>query len=278
MASEIQHALRSEGAHMDVVVRRRGDGKKAVPWQVSELRTIEIFEALCASMEDYFLMSHLGRRSWVKLNGREGDALVAGSVDIGSMQSREERRELRMYCETLLEAHEDALSAAIRTAQAADLAQFLCVDEVAVCAPADLIAKGAAATGPVGAPPADARSHALAAALGDFVRLLAPEVSTASQRAASLAAVKVALRRRELARFVERDGAYLVAMLRKMRDVASIAPLTTEQLHLDEVKQGGFGRIVEVGREERLARRQRLLSWLATLHRDADAELVHVGL
>lgn len=94
VASEIQHAVRAEGAHMDVVLGGRRT-TKAVAWQLSELRTIEIFEGLCEVMETYFMMSHEGRRSWVKLNGREGDALVAGTVDVGSHKSQDERRELR---------------------------------------------------------------------------------------------------------------------------------------------------------------------------------------
>lgn len=93
VASEIQHAVRAEGAHMDVVLG--GKRTKAVAWQLSELRTIEIFDGLCEVMETYFMMRHDGRRSWVKLNGREGDALVAGTVDVGSHKSQDERRELR---------------------------------------------------------------------------------------------------------------------------------------------------------------------------------------
>jgi hypothetical protein len=166
----------------------------------------------------------------------------------------------------MLEAHEEELSEAIRSAQQADLARFLCVERAAACEPALLLPdvaeeRAASAAVRIPPPPDVARSPTLVAALADFMRLLAT-ASSASERATSLAAVKVALQAATLARFAERDSAYLLALLRKARDVGSTAPLTTEQLHLREVRTGGFGRVVEVGREAQLARHEHLLRWV----------------
>ena len=161
VSDELTRVLRKERAHhqninlqthQDRVSSRAPDKKRVVSYKTSELRVIEILEAVCPSMKDY---SHFSTAStsvlkdergsggakavpyFQRLNNAEGDTSITisgnGLGDINSVVGRTVRDQLRKHCDALVESHEDAITEIVRAGEAEELADSLCVRAASQC-------------------------------------------------------------------------------------------------------------------------------------------------
>lgn len=108
---------------MDLDLRNRLDpyGKrqgKVVDYTMSELRAMELTEGLCTNMKDYQAVEMSRgdekRRVYQKLNNADGPVTISGSMQLGGANSEGESRELRLYCDRLVEEHEEDIASALQ--------------------------------------------------------------------------------------------------------------------------------------------------------------------
>ncbi|KAL6774237.1 hypothetical protein ACKKBG_A24270 [Auxenochlorella protothecoides x Auxenochlorella symbiontica] len=129
--------------HLDLRHRLDAQGNrygKVIDYKISELRSIELLDDLCDDLKkDYDYNSTSG--AWESTSGKpaSGDGL----------DRKENQRLLDNYCGMLMEEHEDALSAALRSGKltASNAADVLCRQTAAVCSEEGLQAHAAVGTG-----------------------------------------------------------------------------------------------------------------------------------
>eukprot|EP00899_Mesostigma_viride_P010848 jgi/Mesvir1/19765/Mv13065-RA.1 len=149
VAAELEEALQLEKPrnHLDMRHRLDPHGErqgKVIPYDVSELRVVELLEGLCADMSEYMLSEPVknettgnlqGEVEWVKTS--KGIQHVKGSLSLGA-KGKLHGRELRTYCDRLIEEHEDELAKIIYENDFKDnstLADTLCKELSSACDP-----------------------------------------------------------------------------------------------------------------------------------------------
>ena len=137
---ELDRMLRFEKPQSGIMKNRRlsSDGKvlhgEVTDYRNSELRAITIVDSLCAGMKDYGKVQKDGHAKWIRVNYAEGDVVIDGSMTLGGQQSTAEGRALQVYCDKIVEQHEDAFTAAVQEGPDG-LEEKLCVNTAKLCLP-----------------------------------------------------------------------------------------------------------------------------------------------
>ncbi len=130
----------TSGDATDAMAVVAGDGTSetglTVPWEVSELRAIEIMESLCPNMHDYTLVERDGRLKWQKYN-HVHTVTIIGTSEIGGHRSEVRSQKLRLFCDSLVEEFDETITYSIRNMQP-DLIHHMCVAETQLCTKEDL--------------------------------------------------------------------------------------------------------------------------------------------
>lgn len=125
IVAELERNLETEKPRMNVDLRNTlsgGKQGKVVDYAVSELRTLEVLEAVCPAMTHYGVTRMAdGKGYYQRHSVAAGSVHIAGSMTIGGDHYTWDKRALRSYCDGLLEAHEDTLGEAIRSAGLANV-------------------------------------------------------------------------------------------------------------------------------------------------------------
>jgi hypothetical protein len=115
MLKELTIVLDNEPAHADLDLRSRldSDGKrhgKAIRWQVSEARSIEIVEGLCDVMNQYYADDEAGFDAYERFDPSRGPMGASALRFITHRaEASQEAKELQVYCQRLVEDHEEVL-------------------------------------------------------------------------------------------------------------------------------------------------------------------------
>ena len=111
---ELDRAMRFERPQENIKVGRQvldSNGKRSVGrvvnYKQSELRAITIIDGLCPTMQHYGKVVKDGESRWMRVNYAEGDVVIDGSMTLGGAQSETEGRALKLYCDRIVEEHED---------------------------------------------------------------------------------------------------------------------------------------------------------------------------
>ncbi|RMZ55045.1 hypothetical protein APUTEX25_005671, partial [Auxenochlorella protothecoides] len=137
--------------HLDLRHRLDAHGNrygKVIDYKISELRSIELLDDLCDDLKkDYDYNSTSG--AWESTSGKPASGDGHAHTHICSLDRKENQRLLDNYCGMLMEEHEDALSAALRSGKltASNAADVLCRQTAAVCSEEGLQAHAAVGTG-----------------------------------------------------------------------------------------------------------------------------------
>lgn len=116
----------------------RGERKgKVVDWKLSELRAMELLEGICKNMADYSIVTgNDGVKRYQKIQNVAGGVTISGSMSFGGEGQGDQGKELRLYCDGLIENHEEALTEAVQEVEG--LRQKLCVDTAHLCSNSQL--------------------------------------------------------------------------------------------------------------------------------------------
>jgi hypothetical protein len=111
---ELDRAMRFERPQENIKVGRQvldSSGKRSVgrvvDYKQSELRAITIIDSLCPTMQHYGKVVKDGESRWMRVNYAEGDVVIDGSMTLGGAKSETEGKALKLYCDRLVEEHED---------------------------------------------------------------------------------------------------------------------------------------------------------------------------
>ena len=80
---------------------------RTVGYKQSELRAITIIDGLCPNMQHYGKVVKDNESRWMRVNYAEGDVVIDGSMTLGGAKSETEGRALKLYCDRIVEEHED---------------------------------------------------------------------------------------------------------------------------------------------------------------------------
>lgn len=150
MAGELGRAVAKEMPAMDVDLRQPRGAKpgqragKVIDWHLSELRAMELTEDLCRNMEDYVAVDKDGRKEYQKINNNDGPVTISGSISMGA-HTEGDKRALRLYCDALIEEHEEEIQALLQRAEPrdddfdADVRAGICVQAAGVCSAEDIV-------------------------------------------------------------------------------------------------------------------------------------------
>jgi hypothetical protein len=129
VVAELERNLELEPPRSNIDLRntlRAPDAKrKVVAYEVSELRGLEVLEQLCPGMDQFGIVrEENGDVFFQRYNAKgAGTVKIEGSMTLGSDQFQEDRKRLQVWCDELVEEHEDMLLEAIRSAGLAKLAR-----------------------------------------------------------------------------------------------------------------------------------------------------------
>ena len=121
IVAELERNLETEKPKMNVDLRNtltaRGAGGKRVDWAVSETRILEQIEQLCPGMQHYGVTTQAdGSASFQRHSVGGGSVHISGTMRIGTKKYHQDRLQLQVYCDRLVEEHEDLLGEAIKMA------------------------------------------------------------------------------------------------------------------------------------------------------------------
>lgn len=95
----------------------RGAGGKQIDWAVSEIRIVEQLEQLCPGMQHYGVTTQEdGTASFQRHSVGGGSVHITGTMRIGTKKYHHDRQQLQVYCDQLVEEHEELLAEAIKKA------------------------------------------------------------------------------------------------------------------------------------------------------------------
>lgn len=73
---------------------------------------------LCGNMDDYARVENDGRTGFTKISNTDGEAItISGGLSLGGDQSKDAKRELKLFCDALVEEHEDSIGKLLQDAQ-----------------------------------------------------------------------------------------------------------------------------------------------------------------
>ena len=117
-------------------LRSPSAGKRSVGQQIdykqSELRAITIIDSLCPTMQHYGKVVKEGESRWMRVNYAEGDVVIDGSMTLGGAKSETEGKALKLYCDRVVEEHEDDWVAATQ-AGVDNLEARVCTQMLKLC-------------------------------------------------------------------------------------------------------------------------------------------------
>jgi len=121
IVAELERNLETEKPRMNVDLRNtlttKGAGGKEIDWAVSEARIIEQLEQLCKGMHHYGVtVQDDGTASFQRHSVGGGSVHISGTMKIGTKKYHQDRQELTVYCDALVEEHEDLLGEAVKKA------------------------------------------------------------------------------------------------------------------------------------------------------------------
>ena len=111
---------------------------KVRSYETSELRAIERLESMCPPMKNYVMIEEEERSYYQRAFGiGDGEGMsFGGSITLNTPQSKDQGSSLRVYCDSLVEAHEDEFTEALRAGMDR-LDERICVEILGVCADAE---------------------------------------------------------------------------------------------------------------------------------------------
>jgi len=96
------------------------------------LRAITIIDSLCPTMQHYGKVVKEGESRWMRVNYAEGDVVIDGSMTLGGAKSETEGKALKLYCDRVVEEHEDDWVAATQ-AGVDNLEARVCTQMLKLC-------------------------------------------------------------------------------------------------------------------------------------------------
>ena len=136
---ELDRAMRFETPQENIKVGRQvldSNGKRSVgrtvDYKQSELRAITVIDSLCPTMQHYGKVVKDGESRWMRVNYAEGDVVIDGSMTLGGAKSETEGRALKLYCDRIVEEHEDDWVAATQ-AGVDNLEARICTKMLKLC-------------------------------------------------------------------------------------------------------------------------------------------------
>lgn len=110
--------------HADMRHRLDKDGKRygrQIPWHASELRVIELLEGMCDAVAEAHELHAVvagAEHEWVRSDGLPADRVV------DRHRRKEERKQLGVFCHSLVEEKEDRLNGALQSKAGIDVNQL----------------------------------------------------------------------------------------------------------------------------------------------------------
>ncbi|CAI5467518.1 unnamed protein product [Closterium sp. Yama58-4] len=123
--------------HLDMRNRLNSEGKregKLIDYRVSELRAVEILDGLCKKMDKYSVVTKDERRVW----SSHRDYSRSANTDRKKLIREEQGKEIKRWCDRLLEEYEDDITAQLRAGDLnmdADVPALLCARITRSCKP-----------------------------------------------------------------------------------------------------------------------------------------------
>ncbi|CAI5989954.1 unnamed protein product [Closterium sp. NIES-64] len=114
--------------HLDMRNRLNSQGKregKLIDYRVSELRAVEILDGLCKKMDKYSIVTKDERRVW----SSHRDYSRSANTDRKKLIREEQGKEIKRWCDRLLEEYEDDITAQLQSGDLnmeADVPALLC--------------------------------------------------------------------------------------------------------------------------------------------------------
>jgi hypothetical protein len=157
VVDEIGEALKKEMPQQDLDLRARlnSGGErlgKVVDWKMSELRALELMDGLCEQVAEKYTVAE-GSQFYSRVKAKDDiqngklhvnigdDKGSTGFGDLSDMlknlnkqmtpEGKKIKRELRVYCDSLLEEHEDEVAKSIQKVEG--LRERLCVETTNMC-------------------------------------------------------------------------------------------------------------------------------------------------
>ncbi|XP_067667786.1 protein canopy homolog 2-like [Haliotis asinina] len=108
---------------------------KEIPYARSETHLTELVEEVCSRMNEYAQTTDDdGKKSVVRTNSRNGKPLSLKNINI----NREIQQQLRFYCESLIEEHEEDIIGLFKRKSLPNADRIICGDIAAACTEAEL--------------------------------------------------------------------------------------------------------------------------------------------
>ncbi|CAI5492948.1 unnamed protein product, partial [Closterium sp. Naga37s-1] len=121
--------------HLDMRNRLNSQGKregKLIDYRVSELRAVEILDGLCKKMDKYSIVTKDERRVW----SSHRDYSRSANTDRKKLIREEQGKEIKRWCDRVLEEYEDDITAQLRSGDLnmdADVPALLCARITGSC-------------------------------------------------------------------------------------------------------------------------------------------------